>query len=72
MAGTAATARANLERGGQGCLEYRLRDLVCSGELDVSEAQRAIADDWTAAYERFFPASRVNAFPPAVGAMTPK
>ena len=53
-------------------LEHRLAFLVCSGELDVREAQRAIADDWTAAYDRFFPASRVNAFPPAVGAMTPK
>jgi hypothetical protein len=36
----------------------------------VVEAQRAIADDWTAAYGRFFPTG--NFFPPAVGAMTPR
>jgi hypothetical protein len=35
-------------------LEFRLRELICSGQLDVSEAQRAIADDWTEAYRRFF------------------
>jgi hypothetical protein len=35
-------------------LEWKLRDLICAGELDVAEAQRAIADDWTAAYARFF------------------
>lgn len=44
--------------------------LACSGQLDVREAQKAIADDWTAAYGCFFPAS--NFFPPAVGAMTPR
>ena len=30
------------------------RDLICSGRLDAREAQRAIAEDWTAAYGRFF------------------
>jgi hypothetical protein len=34
-------------------LEYRLRELVCDGELDVREAQKAVAEDWTAAFERF-------------------
>ena len=34
-------------------LEEKLRELVCSGALDVREAQKAIADDWTAAYARF-------------------
>ena len=34
-------------------LEMRLRALVCSGALDVREAQRAVADDWTEAYRRF-------------------
>jgi hypothetical protein len=34
-------------------LEWKLRDLVCSGQLDVREAQRAIADDWVEAYGRF-------------------
>jgi hypothetical protein len=33
----------------KGRLEWKLRDLICSGQLDVAEAQRAIADDWTAA-----------------------
>jgi hypothetical protein len=35
-------------------LEWKLRDLVCSGQLDVVAAQRAIADDWVEAYGRFF------------------
>jgi hypothetical protein len=48
-----------------------LRDLVCSGQLDVREAQRAIADDWTAAYSRYF-REPANAFSPAAGAMTPQ
>ena len=52
-------------------LEARMCSLVCSGQLDVVEAQRAIADDWTTAYGRFFRAP-VNIFPPAVGAMTPQ
>lgn len=34
-------------------LEARMCSLVCSGELDVREAQRAIADDWTDAYRKF-------------------
>jgi hypothetical protein len=28
-------------------LEWKLRDLICTGQVDVREAQRAIADDWT-------------------------
>jgi len=31
-------------------LEGRLHKLVCSGELDLSVAQRAISKDWIAAY----------------------
>jgi hypothetical protein len=31
-------------------LEWKLRDLVCAGKLDISVAQRAIADDWTVAW----------------------
>jgi hypothetical protein len=31
-------------------VEWRLRELVCAGQLDVREAQRAIADDWTEVY----------------------
>lgn len=34
-------------------LEWRLRALVCGGSLPVEEAQKAIAEDWTAAYQRF-------------------
>jgi len=34
-------------------LEWKLRDLVCSGQLDVREAQRSISEDWTEAYRRF-------------------
>jgi hypothetical protein len=34
-------------------LEWRLRDLVCGGQLDVREAQKAIAEDWTEAYRKF-------------------
>jgi hypothetical protein len=34
-------------------LEWKLRELVCAGELDVSEAQKAIAEDWTDAYRRY-------------------
>jgi hypothetical protein len=31
-------------------LEARLCSLACSGQLDVAEAQKAIAEDWTAAF----------------------
>jgi hypothetical protein len=34
-------------------LEYRLRDLVCNGALDVHAAQQAIRDDWIAAYRKY-------------------
>jgi hypothetical protein len=34
-------------------LEYRLRELVCAGQLDVREAQQAIRDDWTEAYAKY-------------------
>jgi hypothetical protein len=35
-------------------LELRLGVLVCNGELDVREAQKAIADDWTEAWKLAF------------------
>jgi hypothetical protein len=35
-------------------LEHRLCEMVCAGELDVVEAQREIADDWTESYRRRF------------------
>ncbi|HZZ21119.1 MAG TPA: hypothetical protein VFE60_00345 [Roseiarcus sp.] len=34
-------------------LEWVLRDLVCSGQLDVVVAQRAIAEDWVSAYRKY-------------------
>ena len=34
-------------------LEWKLRELVCSGALDVQVAQKAIQEDWTSAYELY-------------------
>ena len=34
-------------------LEWKLRDLVCSGALAVQVAQKAIAEDWTEAFKRY-------------------
>jgi hypothetical protein len=39
-------------------LEERLHQLVCSGELDLPTAQRAIATDWIAAYKKYVGAGR--------------
>ncbi|MFL5846716.1 MAG: hypothetical protein ACJ762_18695 [Solirubrobacteraceae bacterium] len=36
-------------------LENKLHSLVCSGRLSVRAAQRAIARDWVAAYEKYLP-----------------
>jgi hypothetical protein len=38
-------------------LEARLQKLVCSGQVDLETAQRAIASNWTEAYQRFMGAS---------------
>jgi hypothetical protein len=35
-------------------LEDRLRELVCDGSLDLTEAQREIAGNWIAAYKKYF------------------
>lgn len=35
-------------------LEDRLRQMVCDGNLDLSEAQREIAGNWIAAYKKYF------------------
>ena len=35
-------------------LEDRLRDMVCSGSLDLAEAQQAIAGNWIEAYKKNF------------------
>ena len=37
-------------------LEDRLRDMVCEGKLDLATAQRDIANDWIAAYKKYFQA----------------
>jgi hypothetical protein len=34
-------------------LEFRLRVLICGRSIGVEEAQRAIADDWVAAYRKY-------------------
>jgi hypothetical protein len=41
-------------------LEARLHKLVCSGQLDLEAARRAIATDWTEAYQNF-----MGTIPPA-------
>jgi hypothetical protein len=35
-------------------LEDRLRDMVCSGDLDLSEAQQELASNWISAYKKYF------------------
>jgi len=35
-------------------LEDRLRDMVCSGSLDLTEAQKEIAENWITAYKKYF------------------
>jgi Putative zinc-finger len=39
-------------------LEDRLRDLVCSGQLDLETAQREIAVNWIGAYKKYFHTER--------------
>jgi hypothetical protein len=39
-------------------LEQLLPELVCSGRLELSVAQRAIAADWVVAYQQFFKTDR--------------
>jgi hypothetical protein len=41
-------------------LEDRLHELVCAGQIRLSEAQRAIATDWIAAYRRFVESQASN------------
>jgi hypothetical protein len=38
-------------------LEERLHQMVCSGQLDLSTAQKAIASDWIGAYKKYLPKS---------------
>jgi hypothetical protein len=39
-------------------LEDRLRSLVCSGNMDLVQAQKELAEDWIAAYRRHFRSHR--------------
>jgi len=39
-------------------LEDRLREMVCDGSLDLTEAQREIAANWIAAYKKYFHTDR--------------
>jgi hypothetical protein len=39
-------------------LEERLHEMVCAGKLDLSRAQSDIANDWIAAYKKYFHADR--------------
>lgn len=39
-------------------LENRLRDMVCAGDLDLETAQRDLAQDWIAAYKKYFHTDR--------------
>ena len=55
-------------------LEWKLHDLICSGQIDVHEAQRSIAEDWTETYRTYFgePPIETIARPlasPSVGAL---
>lgn len=36
-------------------LERRLCNLVCAGEVEISDAQEAIATDWVKAYQEYYP-----------------
>jgi hypothetical protein len=42
-------------------LEDRLREMVCGGQLDLTEAQRDLATNWIAAYKKYFHAERPQA-----------
>jgi hypothetical protein len=39
-------------------LEDHLRDMVCSGEIDLATAQREIASNWIEAYKKYFHTDR--------------
>jgi hypothetical protein len=39
-------------------LEEHLRAMVCAGDLDLETAQRDLAQDWIAAYKKYFHTDR--------------
>ena len=39
-------------------IETRLKRMVCTGQITLAEAQRAIATDWVAAYKKYVPAKK--------------
>jgi hypothetical protein len=47
-------------------LEDLLPRLVCDGRIDLRTAQREIADDWVAAYRKYFHTSAPLASRPAI------
>ncbi len=46
-------------------LEDRLRQMVCGGTLDLTEAQHEIATNWIAAYKKYFHTDQPLTAPPA-------
>jgi hypothetical protein len=34
-------------------IENKLHEMICNGQIDVAQAQREIANDWTAAYTKY-------------------
>jgi hypothetical protein len=52
-------------------LENRMNKLICSGKLDIRQAQEEIAKDWIGAYQRYIgklPGSAATATPAPAGA----
>ena len=41
-----------------------MRELICAGQLDVREAQRMMAEDWTSAFVKFVGEPRDAAMAP--------
>lgn len=39
-------------------IETRLKRLVCTHQLTLEEAQKAVAEDWIAAYKKYVPAKK--------------
>jgi len=46
-------------------LEDRLREMVCSGDLDLAEAQQELAANWISAYKKYFHTDQPMEDPPA-------
>ena len=44
-------------------LEEHMREMVCAGDLDLETAQRELAQDWIAAYKKYFHTDRPIGIP---------